>query len=820
MKNKKRVQEMRSAELYAALPPERIPYESSRDISLRKGPEAPQPRALTALDLALHIQDTGYNVYLSGDANLGRTYMLNAFLGPKARKGPTPPDLVYVNNFEDGDAPLLFNLPAGQGQKLKSALNKALLRIRKELPLYMERDSYLQRRAALRGAFQNRKGHVFQEMNKVAGKYGFKLDLDENGAMTICPQLAGKNLSEQDFEKLPPGTRASIKRKGEDLTGAIHSYLRRLDRLEQDLLEEERTLEREAASALLESILSPLASRFRQSCAGSLPENYFSNLCEDLLENLDFLLPPEHGPQGPGLRPPAPQETHQPSFDEIAPRYDVNIFVDNSKTSGAPIILEDNPTVPNLLGCLERESEMGALVTNFTLIKAGALHRANGGFLILHMEDLMSHPQAWDGLLRALRAGQAKIDDPGDGDGPKTKGIRPAPISLKLKVILVGDDDLYDFLLDTDPRFSKLFKIKAHMIRHMPRDARGIRVYLAHIRRIVQEAGLPHFERAAMAGLVDFGSLLLEDQKNLSLEFPLLRELMVEAAALAEMRKAQTVGIDHLNAALEAREFRLNMIEESFLEEYDRKLIKVRTSGYGLGMANGLSVTGYGDYEFGLPHLISCTVGVGHGGIVDLEREAHLGGPIHTKASMILKSYLVALFARSRPLILTGSICFEQSYAGIEGDSASGAELAALLSALAQVPLRLNLAFTGALSQSGQIMAVGAVTRKVEGFFEVCRRHGLTGDQGVILPRDNLDHLMLKQAVRQAVEDGLFHIYPVEHVSQAMELLTGLPCGRPRKNGFTPGSLFHKVDSRLRELARLSLQSIRGGGHSSTGGRG
>ncbi len=792
--------------LYASLPMERIAYEDSSKIPLRKKLEPPQPRALAALELALNIQETGYNIYLSGEVNLGRTYMINDFIEPKAKKGATPPDLVYVNNFEDSDAPLLLSLPAGQGQKLKSALAKALARIRKELPIYMERDSYTQRRSSLMGTFQNKKSRIFQDMDKVAGTQGFKLDMDDSGTMSLYPVVQGKRLSEQDFDQLDDGARDDLKRKGDHLANSMHGYLRKLGRMEQDLMDNERSLEREAAAELIRSIIAPVAEKFKNSCNGSLPEGYFGELQEDILESLDYFLPPEHsgqgGPQHPFGLPDGPH------FDEIAHRYDVNIFVDNSRTVGSPIVLEDNPTAANVLGCIERESEMGALVTNFTLIKAGALHKANGGFLVLQMDDIIQHPQAWEGLLRALRSGQAKMDDLGEGDGVKTKGIRPAPLPLQIKVLLIGNDEMYEALLSADSRFSKLFKIKAQMTGHMPRNGKGIKVYLMQMRRIIEEAGLLHFDRDALAGLVDFGSLLLEDQKNLSLEFPLLRELMVEASAHARMAGADMVCRAHLNKAMEARDFRINLVEELFMEEYDRKLIKVRTSGQDTGTVNGLSVTGYGDYEFGLPHQISCTVGVGHGGIVDLEREAELGGPIHTKAIMILKSYLVAQFARKKPLILTGSICFEQSYVGIEGDSASGAELAALLSAIAEVPLRLDLAFTGALSQSGQIMAVGGVTHKVEGFFEVCRRHGLTGSQGVILPKDNIEHLMLKKSVREAVRQGQFHIYPVEHISQAMELLTGLSCGVRRKDGtFTPGSIFQMVDRRLTELAKLARKN-------------
>ncbi|MDR2051590.1 MAG: AAA family ATPase [Deltaproteobacteria bacterium] len=789
-----------ASRLHASLPPERIPFAGSWEISLSRRQKAPQPRALAALELAMRIRDPGYNVYLAGEVNLGRTYMLKDFLGSWARKGAVPPDLVYVNNFEDADSPLLLSLPPGQGQRLKSALGKALARIRKELPLHLERDSYAQRRSSLMGNFQNKKNLLFRDMDKVAGTQGFKLDLDDNGTMSLYPLLEGKRLSEQDFDNLDPVTRDRLKRKSDSLAGAMHGYLRKLGRMEQAFMEGERSLARNAASELISSILGPLAEKFLQSCPGSLPENYFQALQNDILENLESLLPQEHNAPG--------QPPDGPPFDDVARRYEVNVFVDNGRASGAPIVLEDNPTAANLLGCIERESEMGALITDFTLIKAGALQRANGGFLVLQMEDLVQHPQAWEGLLRALRSGQAKMDDPGEGDGVKTKGLRPAPLPLDLKVILIGGDELYEFLLATDSRFSKFFKIKAQMAGHMPRDSRGIRVYLRQIRCIIAEAALPHFDREALAGLVDFGSLLLEDQKKLSLEFPLLRELMLEASAQARMTGDENVGRSHLNAALEAREFRLNLVGEQFLEEYDRKLIKLRTSGREIGLVNGLAVTGYGDYEFGLPHQISCTVGVGHGGIVDLEREAQLGGPIHTKAAMILKSYLVAQFARKKPLILTGSICFEQSYFGIEGDSASGAELAALLSAIAGVPVSLNLAFTGSLSQSGEIMAVGGVSRKVEGFFEVCRRHGLTGNQGVILPRDNLDHLILKKNVLRAVEQGLFHIYPVSHIREAMPLLTGLPCGNMRKDGsFSPGSLFQRVDQRLTELSRLALRS-------------
>ncbi|MDY7001785.1 MAG: AAA family ATPase, partial [Thermodesulfobacteriota bacterium] len=486
-------------------------------------------------------------------------------------------------------------------------------------------------------------------------------------------------------------------------------------------------------------------------------------------------------------------------------RYSINLFVDNEKTNGAPMVVCDHPTTSNLLGCVEREAELGALFTDFTLIKAGALHRANHGFLILRMEDLSGNPEAWEGLLRALGAGRSKIEDPdGDHDQTRIKTIEPEPIPLHLKVVLIGTDLTYEHLLNDD-RFQKLFKLKAHLQDTVLRSSATIKDYLHSLARIIRKTGLLPLDKTALAGMVDFSSRVAEDRKKLSLRLPLARDLMVEASALARAANQERVDKAVLDTAIRNREFRANLYEEEFMDDYDRELIKVATSGKAVGRANGLSVTLFGDYEFGLPHQIACTVGVGHGGILDLEREAELGGPIHTKGMMILKSYLLGLFAQDKPLVLTGSLCFEQSYAHVEGDSASGAELAALLSSLAEAPINLSLAFTGAVSQSGTILSVSAVTRKVEGFFEVCRRRGLTGSQGVIIPADNVAHMMLKKDVIRAIEEGKFHIYPVKTIEQAMEVLTGMPTGRHLKNGkFSKGSLYRLVDERLAKLASLA----------------
>ncbi len=772
-----------------------------------------QPRALKALELALRINTDGYNVYLSGGSHLGRSYIVKEFLSPHALKAQTPPDLLYLNNFADVDKPILVSLPAGHGRVLKKSLHEVMGKIRKELPRRFEADFFLRRRSKIVDIFQDEKSILLKAMSKTAKTKGFHLDIDDNGGISLYPLVKGKRLSEEEFDNLESEIRQNLKRKADTLLHSMGGLMRRLTRAEQGFREQERELEREVTNKALTELLTPTEKQCLRNYPSQALENYFKSLRENILDNIENFISKEiFSPSSSNVSTLLENSFAGIGNETDISRYDVNIFVDNTNTKGAPVILEDNPTASNLLGCIERESEMGTLITDFKLIKSGSLHKANGGYLLIRMEDVLQHFHAWEGLLRALRTGYARIEDIGDGHDSaiKTKGIVPEAIKLNVKIILIGNESLYETLLNSDERFGKLFKIKAHLSEQIERNTLTIKSYLYRIKCIIEDDSLLAFDKSGLAWMVEYGSRIIEDQRKLSLKFPLLREIMIEASTLAHKRKETMVSSVTLEAALEDRIYRANLVEDIFMEEYDRQFIKVRTSGLAIGQVNGLSVSWHGDFEFGLPHQISCTVGVGHGGIIDLEREAELGGPIHTKAMMILKSYLVALFARRRPLVLTGSLYFEQSYAGIEGDSASGAELVALLSAIAEVPVRLDLAFTGALSQSGQIMAVGGVTHKIEGFFKVCARHRLTGTQGVIIPYDNVEHLMLSPTIIDAVNAGKFAIYPVKHIDEALELLINMPIGKRRKNDtYTPQSLYDLVDKRLTLLGEYAKESRR-----------
>ena len=887
-----------SARLCARVLPKDIPYASSRNIPAKISRKSPQKRVLEALELGLFIRSAGYNIFLVGEPDLGRRYMLHSLLAPRAKKEDSPPDLLYVYNFANPDAPCLLSLPAGQGRKLKTRLAETLARLQKDVATRLEHATFLDKRSSLLDKLQSQRSRLLKKMSKMASNKGFSLSLDEDGGMMLYPMQDGRRMADNELENLNESAKNQLKLLGDSLMDPMTELMRQMARAEETYLAKERSLEKEIVEGVLAATLDGLAEKTCAVCTDQALQRYFADLRKDILENYVPLFlesatgpavakggplaprqenlsgadpksspppacPPSsasflagslifpaagvapkstllwapgrfpgsiaatfapsctgqgpsgmtHGASGmagPGYGQPAGADSS--AADDIMDRYSINVFVDNSEASGAPLVFEDHPTLSNLMGSIEREAEMGALVTHFSLIKSGAIHRANGGYLVVHAEDLLRHPGAWESLIRSLRSGVSRIDDAGEDEGTKTKGLQPEPVPLSLKVILVGNEDLYEVLLDNDERFSKLFKIKAHMTEHMPRNKNAVHTYMAHIRNIIENDKLLPFTRCALAGLVDYGSRLIEDQQRLSLKYPLLREIMIEASALAAMKKKDEVDAAILGRALDARSFRSNLVEEAYMEEYDRRIIKVVTSGKAVGRINGLAVSFYGNYEFGLPHQISCTVGAGSGGIIDLERDAQLGGPIHTKAMMILKTYLVGAFAHNKPLILTGSLGFEQNYVGIEGDSASGAELAALLSALAGVPVDLSLAFTGAVGQSGEIMAVGGVTRKIEGYFQVCKRHGLTGRQGVILPRDNIAHLMLHSEVIEAIEQNQFHVYAVEHITEALELLTGMPVGKRRKNGtYTPGSLYDLADKRLTELAKIASTMFKGG---------
>ena len=533
-----------SSKLHATYDPALIPADDSTGIrpAPMEGRTPIQDRAMKALDVALNIRSCGFNVYLAGDSYLGRQYMLTQYLRPVARKAATPPDLVYVYNFQTPDSPALISLPAGQGRRFRQAMEECVRDIDRDMDRRLAGQRFSKQREKLLTDYQVERTQLIHRMNNVAEHKGFSLDIDESGNMTLYPLVKGRRVSQDDFESLDAGIRIALKHRGEAVAQHMSGLVHALTKMEEGYVNQEKVLEKAAMSAVLDAVLEPLRKRMEKITDSAALSRFFQDLREDILKNTDSFIgrqadpqPQTDGRQDPGQP--------QPARDTVRSRYRVNVFVDNAETKGAPIVIEDHPTTANLLGCIERESELGTLVTDFTLIKSGSIHRANGGFLVLHMDDLMQHPAAWEGLIRALKASAARLEDNPDipDTAVRTKGLRPLPVPLDLKVILIGDEYLYEGLLDSDDRFAKLFRVKAEMSDRMPRNAAGVRYYLGSISRIISQEHMQPFDRTALAWLIDLGSHICEDQKRLSLKFPIMREFMIEASALARMKGEEKV---------------------------------------------------------------------------------------------------------------------------------------------------------------------------------------------------------------------------------------------------------------------------------------
>ena len=479
------------------------------------------------------------------------------------------------------------------------------------------------------------------------------------------------------------------------------------------------------------------------------------------------------------------------------------MVVDNSRLEGAPVVIELNPTYHDLFGRIEKEAQFGALSTDFTLIRRGSIHRANGGYLVLPVEEVLRNLFVWDGLKRAVRNGKIAVEELGERLGyVATRGLQPEPIPLKVKVVLIGSPQVYNLLYQQDEDFDELFKVKADFDVRMDRTEENVQAYLASICRLCQKEELMPLASAAAAKVVEYSSRLAEDQEKLSTHFAEIADLIREASFWAQKDQASNIEVCHVQQAIEADVYRSNLIQERIQEMIQQGTLLIDVQGEAVGRINGLAVLNLGDYAFGRPNRITVTIGLGRGGIVDIEREARLGGPIHTKGVLILSGYLMHQYAQHRPLSLSARLVFEQSYEGIEGDSASSTELYALLSALARLPLRQGIAVTGSVNQQGEVQAIGGVNEKVEGFFEVCRARGLTGDQGVLIPQANGRHLMLREEVVEAVREGLFHLWPVRTIDEGIEVLSGVPAGARGADGaFPEGTVHHRVDQRLAELA-------------------
>lgn len=752
-----------------------------------------QERALDALRLGLSIPDPQhrYNLYVAGEPGLGKTSAVSRLLSEVASTRPVPPDLVYVHNFRVPHVPRYLLLPAGRGRELKGDMDRLVEFLSQEVPRVLESEEFKAREKRERERISREREEEFRALERRAGELGFALQRTPLGIHTIPLKGDGTPYSQEEYGLLSEEERGAILRRQEELQALVRDAFGRLSRLDEAWGEVQRRLHREAVEFLLEPRLAALRAHY----AGlERVQTFLDEVKADVLENVDAFAGNKKAV--PGLPFPIPE-------GDRYLRYRVNVVVDRAGAAGAPVVVEGNATYTNLFGTIERRFQLGAVTTDFTQIRGGALHRANGGYLVLSATNLLRFPLSWEALKTALKAGEIRTEDPAQMLGlSSTEGLRPEPVPLDVKVVLVGPLYLYYLLYAYDEDFRKLFGVRADFDTEMPWTVEGERA-LAHFVRACREdnpAVLP-FSPSGVARLVEYAAELAADQTKLSTRFGALSALVAEASFWARAAGASVVDADHVRQAIAKGRSRHALLAEKVREWIARGKLIVDVHGARVGQVNGLAVLDLGDFAFGKPTRITANVFTAKSGVVDIEREAELGGKLHTKGVMILKGYLAAQFGGRKPLTLGASLALEQSYSGVEGDSASAAELYALLSALAGVPARQGVAVTGAVDQKGRLQPVGGINEKVEGHFLVCRELGLDGTQGVIIPQGNVDELMLPEEVAEAVAGGKFHVWACSTVEEGVELLFGLPAGEPDAEGNYPeGTLFRKVADRLEEI--------------------
>jgi lon-related putative ATP-dependent protease len=798
--------ELAPSELRRTCDPAKLGFETTADLEPLTQIFG-QPRVAAAFDFGTEIGHEGYNIFAFGPPGTGKHRIVKDALAPRAAAIATPPDICYVNNFDDPRAPMLLTLPAGRGAELREDLRQLIDELGTSLRVAFEGDAYQNRRQLLEEELKEKQDHALSGLGEEARQAGLALLRTPMG-IVFAPVGDEDVISAEEFEKLDAAEKKELEEKIENFQGRLQKLFRQFPRWQREARRRALELNREVSSFTVGPLIADLKQKYAEL---ETVVAYLEAVEKDVVENARALIP--RGDEKPGETQRSAGDDAEDAERPFTSRYRVNVLVDHSETGGAPIVYEDNPTYANLLGRVEHFQHMGALSTDFNLVKGGALHRANGGYLMVDAVKVLTNPFAWEGLKRALQSQQIKIESLGQALSlVSTYSLEPEPLDLSVKVVLIGPPILYYLLAHYDSDFPRLFKVPADFSEQMDASVDNLELFARFIARSVREDELKPFDATAVASIVEDGSRRLGDAEKLSLYTSQLRDFLKEADFFASRAGDQIVTARHVEEAIAARIHRSDRIRERMQEEVLRGTILVDTEGSAVGQINGLAVLQLGDFMFGKPSRITARVRLGKGEVVDIEREVELSGPLHSKGVLILGGFLGARYAADRPLSLAASLVFEQSYGGVDGDSASSAELYALLSAISGVPLRQDLAVTGSVNQLGRVQAIGGVTQKIEGFFDLCDERGLTGSQGVLIPTANVKHLMLKKQVVDAVAEGRFHVYPVETIDEGIAILTGREAGTPDRDGKYPeGSVNSLVEQRLAELAeRARSFSTRG----------
>jgi lon-related putative ATP-dependent protease len=799
-----KVEPLQPQDLYQQCDPEQLSFETTADLEDLTGAVG-QPRAVESLKFGITIEREGYNIFALGQPGTGKHTLVQQFLEGRAAEEEVPADLCYINNFDEPHKPGILQLPSGKGKELAQDMEHVVEEIGNVLRAAFENEEHQHRRQTIAQEFAERQQHAFEELQKKAEERNLSLMRTPAG-FGFAPVREGEVIPPDEFSKLPEEERKEVEQHAEELQQKAQKVFQKIPKWEREMREKLRELDREIISFAVGPLIEEVRKKYGDM---SKVVDYLEAVEKDIIDNAPNLLGQEEGqPQQQQRQQPMGQQggplgRKLPTESQALRRYKVNVVVDHSESKGAPVIHEDNPTYQNLIGRVEHLAHMGTLLTDFNMIRSGAMHQANGGYLILDGLKVLMQPFAWEGLKRALRSREVKIESLGQMYSMiSTVSLDPEPVPLDVKVTLLGPPLLYYLLRYYDPEFAKLFKVTADFDLQMDRSGENQEIYSRLIARVARKEDLRPFDRSAVARVIEQSARTVGDKEKLSVHLQGITDLLREADYWAGQNGNGAVTAADVQQAIDAWIYRSDRIRERTQEQIERETILIDTEGLKVGQVNGLSVITLGDFSFGRPSRITARVRLGKGEVVDIEREVEMGGPIHSKGVLILAGFLGARYALKRPLSLSASLVFEQSYSGIEGDSASSAELYTLLSAIAEVPIKQSLAVTGSVNQHGQIQPIGGVNEKIEGFFDTCKAKGLTGEQGVLIPASNVKNLMLRQDVIEAAEQGEFHVYPVETIDEGIEILTGVEAGEPDEEGNYPAeSINGKVHARLAEFA-------------------
>ena len=786
-----RIKELSYTQLRKSCDPATFKFKTTKELEPFTGTIG-QARGIKAMEFGLNIDIKGYNLYLEGPTGIGKTIYAKNKLESIAKTKPIPDDWCYVYNFENPNEPVAISLPAKMGKEFTNDMAQFIENIKVEIKTAFNNQDFATEKANIEKSVEEKKVKMIEKLNKDAAKQGFEIKNTPSG-IYFLPMINGKTLTEDEFNALDDTTKNEFERRSVEIQKETIDVMSKIKELERKANERMSSWQNNIALFAVSIQINELRNKYKKF---TKIQTFLKNVQKDILSNIsEFIAEPQPQPQMP-----------MPRNDALKPwqKYQVNLFVDNSNLDGAPVIIDSNPSYYNLFGKLEYENTYGTLRTDFTLIKPGLIHKANGGYIVLQIRDLLTNSVIWDSFKRILRTKLIYVDTLKDYqmNTVAIASLKPEPIPVSIKVLLIGPSNVYYQLLNFDEDFKKLFKVKVEFDEEAPRTDANMFKIAQFIHNFCEKEKAPHFNAGAVAEVIEYCSRSVENQNKLSTQLNDITELLGEACTWAKMDGAKTVTATYVKKAVVERIERINKHDQRLVEMIQNGTIMIDTDGQKVGQINGLSIMSIGDYSFGKPAKITANTYVGKSGIVNVEREVELSGTSHSKGVMILAAYIGEKFAQERPLSLTASLCFEQMYNGVDGDSASSTELYAILSSLSDLPIKQNIAVTGSVNQKGEIQPIGGVTDKIEGFFSICKLRGLTGEQGVMIPYQNIKNLNLNDDVIKAVKDGMFHIYAIKNIDEGIELLTGVPAGKKNKSGeYTVGTVNYLVNEKLKKYS-------------------